>query len=69
MRAEEDFHQRRQSHTGNPKPEKTEATQSIDDLIREVRKLSMKLEKQEPTAVRHAARRDGCFNCGGLGYL
>ncbi|KRX58151.1 hypothetical protein T09_446 [Trichinella sp. T9] len=69
MRAEEDFHQRRQSHTGNPKPEKTEATQSIDDLIREVKKVSMKLEKQEPTAVRHAARRHGCFNCGGLGHL
>ncbi|KRX37808.1 hypothetical protein T05_7745 [Trichinella murrelli] len=69
MRAEEDFHQRRQSHTGNPKPEKTEATQSIDDLIREVRKVSMKLEKQEPTAVRHAARRHGCFICGGLGHL
>ncbi|KRZ87354.1 hypothetical protein T08_8723 [Trichinella sp. T8] len=69
MRAEENFHQRRQSHTGNPKPEKTEATQSIDDLIREVRKVSMKLEKQEPTAVRHAARRHGCFNCGGLGHL
>ncbi|KRX24424.1 Retrovirus-related Pol polyprotein from transposon [Trichinella nelsoni] len=69
MRSEEDFHQRRQTHTGNPKPEKTEATQSIDDLIREVRKISLKLEKQEMTAVRPARRRDGCFNCGGLGHL
>ncbi|KRZ82402.1 Retrovirus-related Pol polyprotein from transposon [Trichinella sp. T8] len=35
MRAEEDFHQRRQTRTGNPKPEKTEATQPMEDLIRE----------------------------------
>ncbi|KRY06033.1 Transposon Ty3-I Gag-Pol polyprotein, partial [Trichinella patagoniensis] len=38
-------------------------------LIREVRKISLKLEKQESTAARPAARRDGCFNCGGLGHL
>ncbi|KRX55341.1 hypothetical protein T06_8042 [Trichinella sp. T6] len=41
MRSEEHFHQRRQTHTGNSKPEKTETTQSIDDFIREVRKLSL----------------------------
>ncbi|KRX83645.1 RNA-directed DNA polymerase -like protein [Trichinella sp. T6] len=50
MRAGEDFHQGRQLHTSNPKPEKAEATQSIDNLIREMRKISLKLEKQEPTA-------------------
>ncbi|KRX34747.1 hypothetical protein T05_292 [Trichinella murrelli] len=65
----EDFHQRRQTHISNPKSEKTEATQPKDDLIREVRKISLKLEKEESTTVRPAARRDGCFNCGGLGYL
>ncbi|KRZ69679.1 Transposon Ty3-G Gag-Pol polyprotein [Trichinella papuae] len=69
MRAEEDFQQRRQTRTGNPKPEKTEATQPMEDLIREVRKISLKLEEQESTAARPAARRDGCFNCGGLGHL
>ncbi|KRZ81808.1 Retrovirus-related Pol polyprotein from transposon, partial [Trichinella sp. T8] len=69
MRAEENFQQRRQMRTGNPKPEKTEATQPMEDLIREVRKISLKLEKQESTAARPAARRDGCFNCGGLGHL
>ncbi|KRY40117.1 U6 snRNA-associated Sm-like protein LSm6 [Trichinella spiralis] len=36
MRAEEDFHQSRQSHTSNPKPEKTELAQSIEALIREI---------------------------------
>ncbi|KRX78554.1 hypothetical protein T06_5330 [Trichinella sp. T6] len=41
----------------------------MEDLIREVRKISLKLEKQESTAARPAARRDGCFNCGGLGHL
>ncbi|KRY00749.1 hypothetical protein T12_10994, partial [Trichinella patagoniensis] len=35
MRAEENFQQRRQTRTGNPKPEKTEATQPMEDLIRE----------------------------------
>ncbi|XP_003369678.1 retrotransposon gag protein [Trichinella spiralis] len=30
MQAEEDFHQRRQSHTGNPKPEKTEVHRQLD---------------------------------------
>ncbi|KRY60006.1 hypothetical protein T03_1301 [Trichinella britovi] len=69
MRAEEDFHQRRQTRTGNPKSEKTEATQLMEDLIREVRNISLKLEKQESTAARPAARRNGCFNCGGLGHL
>ncbi|KRX51502.1 Retrovirus-related Pol polyprotein from transposon, partial [Trichinella sp. T9] len=69
MRAEENFQQRRQMRTGNPKPEKTEATQPMEDLIREVRKISSKLEKQESTAARPAARRDGCSNCGGLGHL
>ncbi|KRZ17530.1 hypothetical protein T11_13191 [Trichinella zimbabwensis] len=69
VRAEEDFHQSQQSHTSNPKPEKTEVAQSIDALIREVGKLSLKLERQEPTTVRPAGRRDGCFNCGGLGHL
>ncbi|KRY45127.1 hypothetical protein T03_15390 [Trichinella britovi] len=64
MRAEEDFHQRRQTRTGNPKSEKTEATQLMEDLIREVRNISLKLEKQESTAARPAARRNGCFNCG-----
>ncbi|KRY40516.1 hypothetical protein T01_15830 [Trichinella spiralis] len=37
MRSEEDFHQRRQSYTGNPKPEETEASQSIDACACEVR--------------------------------
>ncbi|KRY26579.1 DNA primase large subunit [Trichinella spiralis] len=46
MRAEEDFHQRQQTHIGNPKPEKTEATQHMDDLICEVNKISLKLEKR-----------------------
>ncbi|KRY20279.1 U6 snRNA-associated Sm-like protein LSm6, partial [Trichinella patagoniensis] len=69
MRAEEDFHQSRQSHTSNPKPEKTEVAQSIEALIREVGKLSLKLERQALTAVRPVGRRDGCFNCGGLGHL
>ncbi|KRX23250.1 hypothetical protein T07_5438 [Trichinella nelsoni] len=41
MRAGEHFHQSRQLHTSNPKPEKAEATQSIDNLIREVRKISL----------------------------
>ncbi|XP_003378139.1 small nuclear ribonucleoprotein F, partial [Trichinella spiralis] len=36
MRAEEDFHQSRQSHTSNPKQEKTELAQSIEALIREI---------------------------------
>ncbi|KRZ61895.1 hypothetical protein T02_5556 [Trichinella nativa] len=57
MRVEEDFQQRRQTHTGNPKPEKTEATQPIKDLMHEVRKISLMLEKQESTAARPAARR------------
>ncbi|KRZ97740.1 hypothetical protein T08_7966 [Trichinella sp. T8] len=69
MRGEEDFHQSRQLHTGNPKLEKTEVAQSINALIREVGKLSLKLERQEPTAVRPARREDGCLNCGGLGHL
>ncbi|KRZ61377.1 hypothetical protein T02_8512 [Trichinella nativa] len=59
MRGEEDFHQSRQLHTGNPKLEKTEVAQSINALIREVGKLSLKLERQEPTAVRPARREDG----------
>ncbi|XP_003369373.1 reverse transcriptase family protein [Trichinella spiralis] len=33
MRAEKDFHQRQQTRTGNPKPEKTEATPTMEDLI------------------------------------
>ncbi|KRX14550.1 hypothetical protein T07_3066 [Trichinella nelsoni] len=45
---------RRKSHTGYPKPEKTELTQSIDAFILEVSKLSLKLERQEPTAVQPA---------------
>ncbi|XP_003369349.1 zinc knuckle protein [Trichinella spiralis] len=69
MRAEEDFHQRQQTRTGNPKPEKTEATPTMEDLIREVKKIFLKLEKQESTVARPAARRGGCFNCGGLGHL
>ncbi|KRY37262.1 hypothetical protein T01_10011 [Trichinella spiralis] len=68
-RAEEDFHQSRQLHTGNPKLEKSEVTQSINALIREVGKLSLKLEREEPTAVRPARREDGCLNCGGSGHL
>ncbi|KRX18489.1 hypothetical protein T07_5950 [Trichinella nelsoni] len=60
---------RRQSDTGNPKPGKTEATQSIDAWMCKVSKLSLKLERQELTAVRPAERRDGCFNYGGLGHL
>ncbi|KRX13995.1 hypothetical protein T07_7059 [Trichinella nelsoni] len=57
MRTEEDFHQRQQTRTGNPKPEKTEATQPMEDLIHEVRKNSLKLEKQESTAARPATER------------
>ncbi|KRZ50135.1 hypothetical protein T02_12699 [Trichinella nativa] len=53
---------RRQSHTGYPKPEKTKLTQSIDAFILEVSNLSLKLERQMPTAVRPAGRRGGCFN-------
>ncbi|KRX45518.1 hypothetical protein T05_11350 [Trichinella murrelli] len=69
MRAEEDFQQRRQRRTGNPKPEKTEATQLMEDLIREVRKISLKLEKQESTAARPARRATECFRCGEQGHF
>ncbi|KRZ55916.1 Transposon Ty3-G Gag-Pol polyprotein [Trichinella nativa] len=47
MRSEEHFHQRRQTHTGNSKPEKTETTQSIYDFIRET-------PNQRPPAGTHS---------------
>ncbi|KRY45014.1 Retrovirus-related Pol polyprotein from transposon 17.6, partial [Trichinella britovi] len=60
---------RRQRRTGNPKPEKTEATQLMEDLIREVRMISLKLEKQESTAARPARRATECFRCGEQGHF
>ncbi|KRY23967.1 Retrovirus-related Pol polyprotein from transposon, partial [Trichinella patagoniensis] len=57
MRAEEDFHQRRQTRTGNPKSEKTEATQLMEDLIREVASGREPLERETGTILLADGRR------------
>ncbi|KRX53898.1 hypothetical protein T09_11371 [Trichinella sp. T9] len=60
LMSEEDFHQRRQSHTG-------ERVQSQRILKRPSPSVDTRGEQAFSEAGRAGA--DGCFNCGGLGHL
>ncbi|KRZ79957.1 hypothetical protein T10_3024, partial [Trichinella papuae] len=69
IQVEEDFQERQQPRAGITKPEKAEAAQSIDALIREMGNLARKVEQLERTSARPARTAAGCFHCGSLDHL